>query len=246
MALRLHAGEKPPDPNLVPPTAAFDTAARAAGDRPIQAACGPGTGMYGTGDVGFFDRIAPLYDLAMPPADGDALAAGFDRATRPIDRLLDVGGGSGRAAAAVTGPDRLVVDVSRPMLRRARTVRGLSAVAGDAGRLPVADGAVDAVLVVDAFHHLPTQTAAIDEAARVLAPGGVFVIREFDPTHPLGRLLVAAEHAIGMGSRFRSPDDLAAALDASAFDAVVIDRGFGYTVAGVRGNAGDSEHSFGR
>ena len=199
--------------------------------------------MYGTGDVGFFDRIAPLYDLAMPPADGDALAAGFNRATRPIDRLLDVGGGSGRAAAAVTGPDRLVVDVSRPMLRRARAVRGLSAVAGDAGRLPVADDAVDAVLVVDAFHHLPAQAAAIDEAARVLAPGGVFVIREFDPTHPLGRLLVAAEHAIGMTSHFRSPDDLAAALDASGFDAVVIDRGFGYTVAGVRAGASDAPDS---
>jgi demethylmenaquinone methyltransferase/2-methoxy-6-polyprenyl-1,4-benzoquinol methylase len=195
--------------------------------------------MYGTGDVGFFDRIAPLYDLAMPPADKDALAAGFDQATRPIDRLLDIGGGSGRAAAAVTGPDRLVIDVSRPMLRRARSVRGLSAVAGDAGRLPVADDAVDAVLVVDAFHHFPAQTAAIDEAARVLAPGGVFVIREFDPTHPLGRLLVTAEHTIGMTSHFCSPDELAAALSASRFDAVVIDRGFGYTVAGVRAGVSD-------
>ena len=194
--------------------------------------------MYGTGDVGFFDRIAPLYDLAMPPANGDALAAGFDRATRPIERLLDVGGGSGRAATAVTGPDRLVVDVSQPMLRRAHAVRGLPAVVGDAGRLPVADGAVDAVLIVDAFHHLPAQAAAIDEAARVVAPGGVLVVREFDPTHPLGRLLVAAEHAIGMTSRFRSPDELATALEAGGFDAVVVDRGFGYTVAGVLDGAG--------
>ncbi|PHQ47741.1 methyltransferase type 11, partial [Halorubrum sp. C3] len=55
--------------------------------------------MYGIGDVGFFDRVAPLYDLAMPPADGEALAAGLDHAARPIERLLDVGGGSGRAAA---------------------------------------------------------------------------------------------------------------------------------------------------
>ena len=33
-----------------------------------------GPSMYGLGDVAFFDRVAPLYDLAMPPADGTAPA----------------------------------------------------------------------------------------------------------------------------------------------------------------------------
>ena len=190
--------------------------------------------MYGLGDVDFFDRVAPLYDLAMPSADGEALAAGLDRAERPIERLLDVGGGSGRAAAALTGPDITVVDASVGMLSRARRVRGLSGVAGDAGRLPFRDASVDAVTVVDAFHHLPDHDAALAEAARVLAPGGALVVREFDPEHPLGRLLVAGEHAIGMNSRFRAPDDLAAAMDAVELDARVVDRGFGYTVVGVR------------
>ena len=190
--------------------------------------------MYGLGDVGFFDRVAPLYDRVMPPANGAALAAGLDHATRPIDRLLDVGGGSGRAAAALTGPEITVVDASTGMLGRARGVRGLSAVAGDAGRLPFRDGAMDAVTVVDAFHHLPDQAAAIREAARVLAPGGALVIREFDPSHPLGRALVAAENAVRMASRFRTPRDLAAALDDAGFDPRIVDRGFGYTVVGVR------------
>ncbi|MFC5279119.1 class I SAM-dependent methyltransferase [Halorubrum rubrum] len=190
--------------------------------------------MYGLGDVRFFDRIAPLYDLVMPPANGAALAAGFDRAERPIDRLVDVGGGSGRAAAALTGPEITVVDASAGMLRRARGTRGLSAITGDAGRLPFRDGSVDAVMVVDAFHHLPDRGAALREVARVLAPGGVLVVREFDPTHPLGRLLVAGEHAIGMGSRFSTPDALAADMAAVGLDPAVVDRGFGYTVSGVR------------
>ncbi|GAA0527940.1 demethylmenaquinone methyltransferase / 2-methoxy-6-polyprenyl-1,4-benzoquinol methylase [Halorubrum aquaticum] len=190
--------------------------------------------MYGLGDVRFFDRIAPLYDLVMPSANGAALSAGFDRAERPIDRLLDVGGGSGRASAALTGPEITVVDVSSGMLRRARTARGLSAVVGDAGRLPFRDDGVDAAMVVDAFHHLPDREAALREAARVIAPGGVLVVREFDPTHPLGRLLVAGEHAIGMGSRFSTPDALADDMEAAGFDPAVVDRGFGYTVAGVR------------
>ncbi|MFD1571743.1 class I SAM-dependent methyltransferase [Halorubrum laminariae] len=190
--------------------------------------------MHGLGDVRFFDRLAPLYDLAMPPADGEALAAGLAHATRPIDRLLDVGGGSGRAAAALAGPEIFVVDASREMLSRARRERGLSAVAGDAGRLPIRDASVDAVTIVDAFHHLPDHGAAIHEISRVLAPGGAVVIREFDPTHPLGRGLVAAEHAIGMSSRFRAPSDLAAALDDAGLDPRIVDRGVGYTVAGVK------------
>ena len=190
--------------------------------------------MYGLGDVGFFDRVAPLYDLAMPPADGEALAAGLDHADRPIERLLDVGGGSGRAAAALTGPDITVVDASVGMLSRARRGRGLSGVAGDAGRLPFRDESVDAVTIVDAFHHLPDQDAALAEAARVLAPGGALVVREFDPEHPLGRLLVAGEHAIGMESRFRTPSGLASAMDAVDLDPRIVDRGFGYTVVGVR------------
>ncbi|ELZ42495.1 methyltransferase type 11 [Halorubrum saccharovorum DSM 1137] len=190
--------------------------------------------MYGLGDVGFFDRIAPLYDRVMPPADGEALAAGLDHATRPIDRLLDVGGGSGRATTALAGPEITVVDASLVMLARAREHRGLSGVAGDAGRLPFGDGSVDAATIVDAFHHLPDQAAAIEEAARVIAPGGALVIREFDPTNPLGRALVASEHAIGMKSRFRAPDALADDLADAGFDPRIVDRGFAYTVVGVR------------
>jgi len=193
-----------------------------------------GSIMYGLGDVGFFDRIAPLYDLAMPPADGAALAAGLDHAARPIERLLDVGGGSGRAAAALTGPDITVVDASVGMLSRARRGRGLSGLAADAGRLPFRDASVDAVTVVDAFHHLPDHEAALAEAARVLAPGGALAVREFDPEHPLGRLLVAGEHAIGMASRFHTPADLAVAMDGVGLDPRIVDRGFGYTVVGVR------------
>ena len=190
--------------------------------------------MYGLGDVGFFDRVAPLYDLAMPPADGAALAAGLDHATRPIERLLDVGGGSGRGAAALTGPEITVADASVEMLSRARRARGLDGLAADAGRLPLRDASVDAVTVVDAFHHLPDHDAALAEAVRILAPGGALVVREFDPDHPLGRLLVAGEHAIGMDSRFLTPDDLAAAMDAVDLDPRIVDRGFGYTVVGVR------------
>ncbi|SEO73653.1 demethylmenaquinone methyltransferase / 2-methoxy-6-polyprenyl-1,4-benzoquinol methylase [Halogranum amylolyticum] len=191
--------------------------------------------MHGVGDVRFFDRVARLYDLAMPPAERGALLDGLSRAERPVEHVLDVGGGSGRAGVTLTAPDRqvTVVDVSGEMLSRARG-RGLDCVRGDARTLPVADGAVDAVTVVDAFHHMPDQRAVLANVARVLAPGGAVVIREFDPETLLGRVVERVEDAVGMGSLFTGPDDLARAIERTGLDARVLDRGFGYTVVGVK------------
>jgi len=190
--------------------------------------------VHGPGDARFFDRVARLYDLATPRADADALGRGLARAERPVRRVLDVAGGTGRAAAALpeTGADPLVVDRSVGMLRRADG-RGLAVARGDAARLPVGDGAVDAVLIVDALHHVDDRAGALREAARVLAPGGAVVIREFDPGTLRGRALAAAESLLGMDSAFVRPDDLAAAAEAAGLAAHVVERGFGYTVVGV-------------
>lgn len=184
-------------------------------------------------DVSLFDRFATPYDLAMPPADAAGIRAGLALADRAVERVLDVGGGSGRGARAVDARERLVADAAPGMVRRARR-RGLPAVLADAGRLPVRDASVDAVLVVDALHHLPDQPAALAEAARVLRTGGVLVVRDFDPTTVRGRLLVAAERLAGFDSQFRPPDRLAAAVERAGLDPAVPDRGFGYTVAGLR------------
>lgn len=189
--------------------------------------------MHGPGDVRLFDRLARVYDLLMPPAATDALEEGLAAADRPVERLVDVGGGTGRAAAALDAPERVVVDASNGMLRRARD-RGLGAVLGDAGRLPLRDASVDAAVVVDAFHHLPDQSAAVDELARVVAPGGVVVVRDFDPSTLLGRGLVAGENLLLMGSSFGTPDEIAAMLRRVGLDATVVERGFACTVVGVK------------
>lgn len=188
---------------------------------------------YGPGDTRFFDRLARLYDLGMPRARRRHLDVGLSMAERPVGRVLDVGGGTGRATVELDVAERVVVDAARGMVARARD-RGLDAVQGDARRLPVADESTDAVTVVDAFHHLPEQRRVLREAWRVLAPGGVLVIRDFDPDTLLGRGLELAEDAVGFGSTFTGPDDLARALDDVGFRSSVPDRGFGYTVAGVK------------
>jgi demethylmenaquinone methyltransferase/2-methoxy-6-polyprenyl-1,4-benzoquinol methylase len=68
----------------------------------------------------------------------------------------------------------------------------------------------------------------------VLRPGGVLVIREFDPTTVRGRALVAAERAWGFDSTFSSPRALRADVAAVGLDGRIVERGFGYTVVGVR------------
>lgn len=189
--------------------------------------------MFGPGDVGFFDRIAPVYDATAPSPDESSLRAAFARADRPVECVLDVAGGTGRVAAAVDAERRAVVDASLPMLRRARD-RGLECLAGDAGRLPVRDGAVDAVVIADALHHLPNQRAAVEEAVRALAPGGVLVVFEFDPDTLRGRGLALFERAVGMGSTFTPAADLARFLGRAGLDATVVEGGFDYAVAGVK------------
>jgi len=184
------------------------------------------------GDVSPFHRFARLYDLGMWRADRATLEAGLAVADRPVERVLDVGGGTGRASLALSEYETVVVDAARGMLAEAR-VKGLATVQGDAATLPVADESADAVLVVDALHHMADLDGVLAAARRVLRPGGVLVIREFDPTTLRGRGLVVAEHLVGFDSHFHSPEDLRDRLTTAGFEATVVETGFGYTVVGT-------------
>ena len=53
---------------------------------------------------------------------------------------------------------------------------------GEAQELPFPDGAFDAVLCCDSFHHYPKPDAVVQEMRRVLRPGGVCLLA--DPTAP--------------------------------------------------------------
>ena len=188
-------------------------------------------------DVRPFHRFARWYDAAMPGVDADALRSAIDLADRPVRRGLDVAGGTGRAAAGLPEVEWTVVDAAEGMLTRA-TGRGIAAVRGDAARLPVRDSSVDAVVVVDALHHVGDQRAAVREAYRVLRPGGVLAIADFDPKTVRGRVVAAAERAVGFGSTFREPTALSADLRRAGFSTLVPEPGFAYVVSGVKPSDG--------
>jgi ArsR family transcriptional regulator len=112
---------------------------------------------------------------------------------RKIENLLDAGTGTGRMLELLAPAARRAVgvDVSPEMLAIARdrllreNIRHAQVRLGDTYRLPFANGdaahGFDVVLFHQVLHYLDDPGAAVTEAARVLAPGGVLLIADFAP-----------------------------------------------------------------
>jgi 2-polyprenyl-3-methyl-5-hydroxy-6-metoxy-1,4-benzoquinol methylase len=101
----------------------------------------------------------------------------------PGKTLLDVACGAGGPAlrmAAITGCSVVGIDVHEQAVSTARSLaaqRGLSRsaefqVADAAERLPLSDGAFDAITCIDAINHLSDRRQVIAEWTRLLKPGG--------------------------------------------------------------------------
>ena len=186
---------------------------------------------HALGDTAAFDRFARFYDWFTPAADTDELRDALSFADRDVERVLDVGGGTGRGAAALPVRERIVADAAKGMTRQARQ-KGFEAVRADAANLPFDAESVDAVTIVDALHHFGSPDETIAEIARILRPGGVLVIREIDPTTLVGRFTEAFEHRYGFDSTFFAPDELGRRVADAGLDAKFRSNGFQYTVVG--------------
>ncbi len=95
----------------------------------------------------------------------------------PGMRVLDLGCGKGRFASRLASLGATIVGLDRSAGMLAGGSSG-ARVLGSAGRLPFASGVFDAVVAVEVVQHLPPGglDQAINEAARVLRPGGILAI----------------------------------------------------------------------
>ena len=160
-----------------------------------------------------FDFLAPYYDRAIRDFSGKET---FERLAglHGGSRLLDVGGGTGRVAAALRGQlgSVFIADVSPGMLRQARA-KDLDAACALSERLPFPAGSFDCVLMVDALHHVLDQRASALEMWRVVRPGGRVIVQEPDIRTFSVKLVALAEKLALMRSHFLSPARIADLFD---------------------------------
>ncbi len=128
---------------------------------------------------------------------GPAATAGSARAALQASVLAQLAGlpASGVVVEVACGNDSVLArpltslrgiatDFSAGAVRAGRAVagRGLSWVQADAGKLPLADGTVDAVVCVCGLWTFAAPPLVIAELVRVLRPGGLLVLQVWDST----------------------------------------------------------------
>ncbi len=160
-----------------------------------------------------FDLIARYYDRVLTRSEDDPLPGIVD--AKAGERILDIGGGTGRNAGSLTagGVQIVICDRSLEMLRQARA-KGLACVLADVRRLPFANQSFERVLAVDAFHHFVSPTAseaqplAAAEMLRVARAQGRVIIEEPDIRKRGVKWIALGEKLLLMRSRFLDPDAL--------------------------------------
>jgi ArsR family transcriptional regulator len=121
---------------------------------------------------------------------------------QPVNAFLDLGTGTGRLLQLFEGLYRqgTGVDASREMLAVARANLERSGISkatirlGDIFNLPLESGHYDLVSIHQVLHYLENPEVAIQEAARMLRPGGRLIIVDFAP-HGLEALRDEHHHA---------------------------------------------------
>ncbi len=183
----------------------------------------------------YFSRVADDWDKlrALHYSDVDIEKAVLTAAgAGPFDLVIDFGTGTGRMLALFAGKARRVegIDLSHQMLTVARSklqdagAGNASVRHGDATATPYPDNCASLVIIHQVLHFLDDPARALNEAARVLKPGGKLVVVDFAP-HTLEHLRTDHAHrhlgvseedlerwgekaglAVKSAKTFRSPD----------------------------------------
>jgi SAM-dependent methyltransferase len=128
-----------------------------------------------------YDGLADWYESTAAPSAEYSAEALRDLLGDGAGVCLDLGCGTGLYGDILRGTGRYVIglDISRDQLRLAREREVV--VGGDASRLPFRDSSLDDVAAIWVHGDLDDLPATLSEVARVLRPGGRFVLFGIHP-----------------------------------------------------------------
>jgi SAM-dependent methyltransferase len=135
------------------------------------------------------EELAALASLAVAESDVERGMLELIGAREPVERLLDIGTGTGRVLElmAAVSERSIGLDVSRDMLALARAKLGQASLShasvrqGDLHRPPFEAASFDVAIMHHVLHLLDDPGVAIADAARLLRPGGRLLVADFAP-----------------------------------------------------------------
>jgi ubiquinone/menaquinone biosynthesis C-methylase UbiE len=146
--------------------------------------------------VSEFDQIAEHYDETRGGEQrGDDYASDIDMCLPPDDGpVLEIGVGTGVVALGLRRRGRTVLglDMSAPMLARAFTRLGPSLIRCDAMQMSISTASVAHATSVWVVHSVREPIQLFQEAARVIRPGGTYVVctaQRPSPDDQVGRII---------------------------------------------------------
>ena len=175
-----------------------------------------------TSGAGQFNDGAAGYERTMAPSLRPVAAEVVRRAElQPSEAVLDVGTGTGNAAALARGQDRRLIgiDAAAAMLQIARAdIAGVEFEEMDFAALRFEDASFDVVIAVHALLFAADQRAALAEWRRVTRTGGRLSLSVPGPTSVTPTTTYAdiyERHGIDTSGRYPTTDSLAElAMDA--------------------------------
>ena len=147
-----------------------------------------------------------------------------------FDKLLDVGGGTGRATQYLIdcAAKLYISDISFPMLTAAKSKNLFQEICCSIEKAPFANAIFDCIVMIDAFHHLINQKEALDQVLSLLKPGGIFILEEPDIRNFRVKLIAIAEKILLMRSHFIKSETVASWINKSDFSVEIKIDGINY------------------
>lgn len=174
----------------------------------------------------FFEAIAPQWpDLSRDVLGDLDLASELARRVPECGAAADLGCGPGDTLAALLPRAGQVIGVDnapRMLALAARRLNGRPGVSlrlGELDHLPLRDQEVQAAVLSMVLHHLGDPAPALAEAARVLAPGGILVLADYDRHEVEDMRELHGDHRLGFAE-----EDLSALLSTAGFVVLSLDR----------------------